>query len=79
MDDRPIMTKYEFTRIKGIRIQQLIDGMIPFVDINEDDTYEDIFLKELKENKIPLMISRPCGFNKFQNISVSLMNSDRYH
>ena len=33
----PIMTKYEFTRIKGIRIQQLIDGFPPFVDVNPDD------------------------------------------
>ena len=35
--DKPIMTKYEYTRIKGIRIQQLIDGMNPFVDIDEDE------------------------------------------
>ena len=26
--EQPIMTKYEYTRIRGIRIQQLIDGII---------------------------------------------------
>ena len=34
--DEPIMTKYEYTRIRGIRIQQLIDGMQPFVDYEKD-------------------------------------------
>ena len=35
--DEPIMTKYEYTRIRGIRIQQLIDGMQPFVDYEKDE------------------------------------------
>ena len=47
IDGRPIMTKYEYTRIKGIRIQQLIDGMKPFIKYPEDSTYHDIFELEL--------------------------------
>ena len=34
--DRPIITKYEYTRIRGIRIQQLIDGMKPLVETDND-------------------------------------------
>ena len=76
--DRPIITKYEYTRIRGIRIQQLIDGMKPLVKTDNDESEEEIFLKELREKKIPLMITRPYGFNKSINIPLSEMNVDRY-
>ena len=77
-DEKPIMTKYEYTRVRGIRIQQLIDGMSPFVEYNDEDTYEDIFHKELKEGKIPLVIMRKNGFNSEIAIPVNDMNSDKY-
>jgi DNA-directed RNA polymerase subunit K/omega len=73
-----IMTKYEYTRIRGIRIQQLIDGMKPFVDCPANTSYEEIVDKELRERKLPLMITRPDGFNKFIDIPVSEMNVERY-
>ena len=76
--DEPIMTKYEYTRIRGIRIQQLIDGMKPFVEHDKEDTESDIFKKELVEKKIPLMITRPVGYNKKVNIPVSQMNVERF-
>tara|TARA_Y100000389_G_C17264858_1_gene414913 strand:- start:355 stop:597 length:243 start_codon:yes stop_codon:yes gene_type:complete len=76
--DKPIMTKYEYTRIRGIRIQQLIDGMKPFVEHDEHATYEDIVHKELAEKKIPLMVTRPSGYNKSVDIPVSEMNVDRF-
>ena len=76
--DRPIITKYEYTRIRGIRIQQLIDGMKPLVKTDNDESEEEIFLKELREKKIPLMITRPSGFNKSINIPLSELNVDRY-
>ena len=69
--DRPIITKYEYTRIRGIRIQQLIDGMKPLVKTDNDESEEEIFLKELREKRIPLMITRPSGFNKSINIPLS--------
>ena len=45
----PILTKYEFAKIKGIRLQQLVDGFEPKVDTTPSDTIESIFEKELKE------------------------------
>tara|TARA_B100001778_G_C18293307_1_gene496331 strand:- start:298 stop:534 length:237 start_codon:yes stop_codon:yes gene_type:complete len=76
--EQPRMTKYEYARVKGIRMQQLIDGMKPFVETNKDDNEEEIFLKELKAKKIPLMITRPSGFNKSIDIPLSEMNVDMY-
>ena len=76
--DQPIMTKYEYTRIRGLRIQQLIDGMKPFVEHDAEASYEDIVHKELAEKKIPLMVTRPSGYNKSVDIPVSEMNVDRF-
>ena len=76
--DKPIMTKYEYTRVRGIRIQQLIDGMPSFVDHDNDATYEEIVKKELLEKKIPLMITRPCGFEKYVDIPVCEMNVEKF-
>lgn len=78
MDQQPIMTKYEYTRIRGIRIQQIVDGMKPFVEYNEEDSYEEIFQKELEAKKIPLLITRPCGYRKFIDIPVCQMNVDKF-
>ena len=52
--------------------------MKPLVETDNDDTEEEIFIKELKEKKIPLMITRPSGFDKYINIPLSEMNVDRY-
>lgn len=56
----PILTKYEKTRILGIRAKQIDNGAKPFVDIPENviDGYT-IALMELKEKKIPFIIRRP--------------------
>jgi len=52
--------------------------MKPLVKTDNDESEEEIFLKELREKKIPLMITRPSGFNKSINIPLSEMNVDRY-
>jgi DNA-directed RNA polymerase I, II, and III subunit RPABC2 len=56
----PILTKYEKTRILGIRAKQINNGAKPMVTINTQiiDGYL-IALKELEEKKIPVIIRRP--------------------
>jgi DNA-directed RNA polymerase I, II, and III subunit RPABC2 len=56
----PILTKYEKTRILGIRAKQINNGARPLVEINNQtmDGYL-IALKELEEKKIPVIIRRP--------------------
>ena len=56
----PIMTKFEYTRILGIRTKQLNSGAKPFVKVPEGivDGYL-IAEKELREKKLPFIIKRP--------------------
>tara|TARA_B100000424_G_C22910988_1_gene484638 strand:- start:730 stop:1404 length:675 start_codon:yes stop_codon:yes gene_type:complete len=63
----PILTKYEKTRILGIRIKQLNNGALPYVKTAEDilDNYI-IAERELKEKKIPFIIQRPLPNNTFE-------------
>jgi DNA-directed RNA polymerase subunit K/omega len=68
---KPIMTHYEFTRIRGIRLQQLEDGSEPFVDLNGITSHADIFDKEAKERKLPYIIHR-----RFNNKTISYNASD---
>ena len=56
----PILTKYEKTRILGLRTKQLNDGAPPLIKLSENiiDSYL-IAEMELKEKKIPFIIQRP--------------------
>lgn len=66
-----IMTKYEYTRIKGERLQQLNSGSIPFVSYStEEDTIERIFIREFRFGKLPLVVERklPDGESQFIKI-----------
>lgn len=56
----PILTKYEKTRILGLRAKQLNNGAKPMIKIDTQviDGYL-IALKELEEKKIPVIIRRP--------------------
>lgn len=56
----PVMTKYEKTRILGLRAKQLNSGMEPNISVTENmiDGYL-IAVEELKANKIPFIIRRP--------------------
>jgi len=62
-----IMTKYEKTRILGIRTKQLNNLNIPYVSIDEglNNNYL-IALKELNEKRLPFIIKRPMPNNKFE-------------
>ena len=57
----PILTKYERTRILGLRITQLNKGAVPFVDIKNKFIIDNNIIaeKELKEKKLPFIIMRP--------------------
>jgi DNA-directed RNA polymerases I, II, and III subunit RPABC2 len=56
----PILTKYEKTKILGLRAKQLNNGALPYVKLNSNiiDGYL-IALKELEQKKIPFIIRRP--------------------
>ena len=68
----PFMTKYEKTRILGLRAKQLNDGADSFISVTEQmlDGYT-IAKKELMEKKIPFIIRRPLpnGASEYWKIS----------
>lgn len=52
------MTKYEYTRIKGERLQQLNSGSIPFVPYTANETIQTVFHREFTTGKLPFLIER---------------------
>ena len=68
----PCLTKYEKTRILGIRAKQIESGDNPYVKIPENviDSYVIAEL-ELSMKKIPFIIKRPLPGGAFEYWNVS--------
>lgn len=63
----PILTKYEYTKILGMRAQQLAMGAEALIDVTED--LNDVVLiaeEELRQRKTPIIIQRNIGVNKYE-------------
>ena len=63
----PLLTKYEKTKILGMRVKQLNSGATPYVINNEKiiDNYL-IAQMELEQKKLPFIIQRPLPNNNFE-------------
>ena len=63
----PLLTKYEKTKILGMRVKQLNSGADPYITINEKiiDNYL-IAQMELEQKKLPFIIQRPLPNNNFE-------------
>jgi DNA-directed RNA polymerase I, II, and III subunit RPABC2 len=68
----PILSKYEKTRVIGLRVSQLNKGASPFVTLNKV-ILDNVLIaeKELREKKIPFIIMRPIpnGISEYWNIN----------
>ena len=63
----PILSKYERTKIIGVRAKQLNNGATPFVNVAEHIIDGLIIAQqELKEKKIPFIIKRPIANSHFE-------------
>jgi DNA-directed RNA polymerase subunit K/omega len=62
----PILTKYEKTKILGLRVKQLNSNSKPYIKVDDNilDNYI-IATMELKEKKIPFIVQRPIQ-NRFE-------------
>ena len=63
----PILTKYEYTKILGMRAQQLAMGAEALIEVTED--LNDVVLiaeEELRQRKTPVIIQRNVGVNKYE-------------
>lgn len=72
----PILTKYEKTKIIGIRLKQLNNGSKPYVTISDTILDNNIIVNmELKQKVLPFIISRPlpnntCEYWKLQDLEL---------
>lgn len=63
---KPILTKYERTKVLSERTQQLSNGSVSFLKNPESyTTIFDIAEEELKQKKIPFILKRPVA-NKIE-------------
>jgi DNA-directed RNA polymerase subunit K/omega len=63
----PILTKYEKTKVLGMRLKQLNSGCKPYISINEKIIDNNIVaLMELEQKVLPFIIQRPIPNNTFE-------------
>lgn len=55
---KPVLTKYEKTKVLGIRMEQIVRGAHPLVKVKEGANVREIVLSELEERKIPFILAR---------------------
>ena len=61
------LTKYEKTKVLGLRAQQIATGSPVFTDVPDGMMNPiDIANKELNERKIPFILKRNVGNNKYE-------------
>lgn len=68
---RNVLTRYEKTKIIGMRLEQIARGAKPYVNVPKEMTnIRDIVLMELEQKKIPFMIARnlPNGTKEYWRI-----------
>ena len=67
----PFLTKYEYTKVLGVRAKQIDSGATPFVKVPENMIDSYLIAKiELQEKKIPFTIRRPIanGGSEYWNL-----------
>ena len=63
----PILTKYEKTKIIGIRLKQLNNGAKPYVTISDTILDNNIIVNmELAQKVLPFIVSRPLPNNTYE-------------
>ena len=63
-----LLSKYEKTRIIGIRMQQLAQGCSSYIDksILEDTSYTSIATEELLQKKLPFIVKRTLPNGEYE-------------
>lgn len=70
------MTKYEYTKIKGTRLEELAAGACPYVNVPLHTHHEDIFDMEFKAGALPYILVRRVGLTSNDYCRVSDL---KYH
>jgi DNA-directed RNA polymerase subunit K/omega len=74
----PIMSKYEYTQVLGLRVQQIERGAEPLIKISDNlNTPELIAEEELRQRKTPFIIKRKVGktyeYWKIEDLSIEIL------
>jgi DNA-directed RNA polymerase subunit K/omega len=60
------MTKYEYTKILGMRAQQITMGAEPLIEISDDmKSAIEVAEEELRQRKTPYIVARKINSKKF--------------
>jgi len=66
---RNVLSRYEKTKIIGLRLEQLARGATPYIDpsLNKVSSIRDIVMLELEKRKLPFMLARtlPNGIKEY--------------
>ena len=63
----PLLTKYEKTKILGIRLKQLNNNAKPYINVKENNIDNLLIANlELTNKKLPFIIQRPMPNNTFE-------------
>ena len=73
---RPYMTRYEYTRIIGMRGKQISQGAPIQVDVDGETDPNDIARKELEQHKIDYIIKRELPDGSFEEWSIPELEID---
>lgn len=69
----PILSKYEKTKLIGLRVSQLNKGALPYVELKHSSLLDNSLIaeKELKEKRLPFIIMRPLFNGKCEYWNVN--------
>nr|QDY51859.1 RNA polymerase Rpb6 [Mimiviridae sp. ChoanoV1] len=63
----PILTKYEYTKILGMRAQQIANNSEPLIEVTKDlDNPIAIAKEEIRQRKSPIILKRKIGEEQFE-------------
>jgi len=63
----PILTKYEYTKILGMRAQQIANNSEPLIEVTKDlDNPISIAKEEIRQRKSPIILKRKIGEEQFE-------------
>jgi DNA-directed RNA polymerase subunit K/omega len=69
----PILSKYEKTKVIGLRVAQLNKGAHPYVELKHSTLLDNSLIaeKELKEKRLPFILMRPLfnGKSEYWNVN----------
>lgn len=63
----PLLTKYEKSKVIGLRAVQLANGLKPFIEVPSDVIEPTVIADmELQQKKIPFILKRPVSLTHFE-------------